>query len=87
MARRLSDYQVFMSAALRAVRSRDLGEMRQAMRQAAAAWRAQHRAPNPPSQDGPERLPCPHCGAPLEVPAAVRAGRCSACGGPARVVR
>lgn len=48
MPHRLTDYQGFMAAALRAVRGGSLAEMRAAMSRAAAAWRQrQGRARNP----------------------------------------
>ncbi len=89
--RRLSDYQVFVAAALRSVRGRSLAEMREALRQAAAAWRAQHRAANPgerePVSEPDEALTCPRCDEPISIPHGVRTGLCPQCRMRLRVVR
>lgn len=92
--RRLSDLNVYVSAAVRSMSPRTPAEARDAFRAAMARWRADKgrressRRRNPPDgASASAALACPHCNARLTVPSAQHAGDCPRCGTRVRVVR
>lgn len=77
--RRLSDYNVFVSAALRSASPRTLAEARAALARAADVWRGQRRVPNPAGAVPTGSLSCPGCDARLTIPRGMRTGMCPHC--------